>query len=76
MEYTHATIETNGVRLHVVQAGPEDGPLALVLHGFPDFWYGWKAQIDALLAALPNALARDRDVSRSRTDLVVLPSPP
>ncbi|MBZ0298971.1 MAG: alpha/beta hydrolase [Anaerolineae bacterium] len=46
--YDHLTIETNGIHLHVVQAGPEDGPLVILLHGFPEFWYGWKAQIDAL----------------------------
>ncbi len=49
--YTHAIIESNGVKLHVVQAGPTDGTLVILLHGFPDFWYGWKAQIDALAAA-------------------------
>ncbi|WP_288424102.1 alpha/beta hydrolase [uncultured Spirosoma sp.] len=48
---THTTVDTNGVRLHVVQAGPETGPLVLLLHGFPEFWYGWKAQIDGLAEA-------------------------
>ncbi len=48
---THTTVDTNGVRLHVVQAGPETGPLVLLLHGFPEFWYGWKAQIDVLAEA-------------------------
>ncbi len=44
--YDHALIKTNGVNLHVVQAGPEDGPLVILLHGFPEFWYGWHKQID------------------------------
>lgn len=44
----HTTIATNGVKLHVVQAGPEDGPLVILLHGFPEFWYGWRKQIDYL----------------------------
>jgi pimeloyl-ACP methyl ester carboxylesterase len=44
-------IETNGIRLHVVQAGPEDGPLVILLHGFPEFWYGWRHQVEALAAA-------------------------
>lgn len=38
-------IEVQGNLLHVVQAGPEDGPLVLLLHGFPEFWYGWRNQI-------------------------------
>ena len=44
-------ISTHGIRLHVAQAGPPDGPLVLLLHGFPEFWYGWRKQIDALAAA-------------------------
>ncbi|MVM28934.1 alpha/beta fold hydrolase [Spirosoma sp. HMF4905] len=55
---THIFIETSGpsadsppVRLHVVQAGPVDGPLVILLHGFPEFWYGWRQQIDALAEA-------------------------
>ncbi len=48
MAYDHQMIETNGVTLHVVQAGPPDGPLVILLHGFPEFWYGWRHQIDAL----------------------------
>ena len=46
--YDHATIKTNGVNLHVVQAGPPDGQLVILLHGFPEFWYGWRKQIDFL----------------------------
>ena len=38
-----------GVRLHCVQAG--EGPLVVLLHGFPDFWYGWRRQIPALVHA-------------------------
>jgi pimeloyl-ACP methyl ester carboxylesterase len=39
----HGFIETNGVRLHYVTQG--SGPLMLFLHGFPDFWYGWRHQL-------------------------------
>jgi pimeloyl-ACP methyl ester carboxylesterase len=46
--YDHQQIETNGIKLHVVQAGPQDGPLVILLHGFPEFWYGWKTQMDFL----------------------------
>ena len=51
MSLTHTTIPTNGLSLHVVQAGPTDGPLVILLHGFPEFWYGWRAQIGALAEA-------------------------
>ena len=44
-------VEADGVRLHVVEAGPDDGPLVLLLHGFPEFWYGWRHQIPALARA-------------------------
>jgi len=44
-------IETNGVRLHVVEAGPADGPLFVLLHGFPEFWYGWHEVIRPLARA-------------------------
>ncbi len=37
--------------LHVVTAGPEDGTPVVLLHGFPDFWLGWRHQIPALAAA-------------------------
>lgn len=47
----HTFVQANGLRFHVVQAGPVDGPVALLLHGFPEFWRGWAGQIDALAAA-------------------------
>ncbi|QMW04349.1 alpha/beta fold hydrolase [Spirosoma foliorum] len=55
---THTFVNTSGstadsapVRLHVVQAGPATGPLIILLHGFPEFWFGWKQQIEALAEA-------------------------
>jgi pimeloyl-ACP methyl ester carboxylesterase len=39
------------IRLHAVAAGPKDGPVVVLLHGFPEFWYGWRRQIEPLAAA-------------------------
>lgn len=39
------------VTLNAVAAGPKNGPVVLLLHGFPEFWYGWHKQIDPLAAA-------------------------
>jgi pimeloyl-ACP methyl ester carboxylesterase len=44
--WKHELVEANGIRFHCVTAG--DGPLVLLLHGFPQFWYGWRHQIPAL----------------------------
>lgn len=51
MELEHSTIETNGIKLHVVQAGPKSGVPVVLLHGFPEFWYGWRNQVPALVEA-------------------------
>ena len=51
---------TNGINLHVIMAGPSDGPLVLLLHGFPEFWYGWRRQIPALAAAGYHVWAPDQ----------------
>ncbi|WP_245897118.1 alpha/beta fold hydrolase [Hymenobacter nivis] len=42
---------TNGLTLHVVQCGPAAGPLVVLLHGFPEFWYAWRQQLGALADA-------------------------
>ncbi len=52
-------IQSNGIRLHTAVAGPADGPLTIFLHGFPDFWYGWRAQIPPLRQAGLRVLAPD-----------------
>lgn len=44
-------VRTNGIQLHVIQAGPLDGPLIILLHGFPEFSYAWRYQISALADA-------------------------
>lgn len=49
--YEHTYLQINDqIRLHIVLAGPPDGKPVLLLHGFPEFWYGWRAQIMALAA--------------------------
>ncbi|MDD4358169.1 MAG: alpha/beta hydrolase [Smithellaceae bacterium] len=45
MDLRDRFIETNGIKLHVMEAGPADGPMLLFLHGFPEFWYAWRKQI-------------------------------
>ncbi len=40
--------EVQGIRLHAQAAGPVDGPVVILLHGFPEFWMGWKKQIEPL----------------------------
>ena len=59
-EIRHRTLAANGVRLHAVEAGPEDGPLLILLHGFPEFWYGWSRQIGPLAAAGFRVLVPDQ----------------
>src|SRR5204863_5308923 len=50
--------------LHYVEAG--DGPLIVLLHGFPEFWYGWRLQIEPLVAAGFRVVAPDtRGYNRS-----------
>src|SRR5215475_11848473 len=44
-------ISVNGVDLHVVQAGPVEGPLVILLHGFPEYWYSWQDYIQPLAEA-------------------------
>ena len=50
----------NDVTLNVAEAGPEDGPLVILLHGFPEFWFGWRYQIGALAAAGYHVVAPDQ----------------
>jgi len=53
----HRTIETNGINMHIAEAG--EGPLLLLLHGFPELWYSWRHQLPALAAAGYHAVAPD-----------------
>jgi pimeloyl-ACP methyl ester carboxylesterase len=46
---SHHFVETNGIRMHYVEAG--SGPLVVLCHGFPESWYSWRHQIAALAEA-------------------------
>src|SRR6187551_1547295 len=51
LELRERFLDLPQVQLHVVEAGPADGKPVLLLHGFPEFWWGWRQQIPALAAA-------------------------
>jgi pimeloyl-ACP methyl ester carboxylesterase len=55
--WTHRDINANGVRMHIAEAGT--GPLVLLLHGFPEFWWSWRHQLVALAEAGYHAVAPD-----------------
>lgn len=55
--WEHHEAVVNGVRLHYVEAG--SGPVVVLLHGFPEFWYGWRHQIAPLAAAGYRVIAPD-----------------
>jgi len=56
-EITHRTVETNGIKLHIAEAG--QGPPVVLLHGFPELWYSWRHQLPALAEAGYHAIAPD-----------------
>ena len=56
-EMKHRTIETNGIRVHCVEHGT--GPLVVLCHGFPESWYSWHHQLQALAEAGFRAVAPD-----------------
>lgn len=55
--WTHREEDVGGLRLHWVETG--DGPLVLLLHGFPEHWLAWRRQLPALAAAGFRAVAPD-----------------
>lgn len=55
--WTHRDVSTNGTRLHVAECGT--GPLVLLVHGFPEFWWSWRHQLVSLAAAGYRAVACD-----------------
>jgi pimeloyl-ACP methyl ester carboxylesterase len=54
---THRYVQSNGMSMHIAEAG--QGPLVVLLHGFPELWYSWRHQLPALAAAGYHAVAPD-----------------
>jgi pimeloyl-ACP methyl ester carboxylesterase len=57
-EITHRQVQTNGISMHIAEAG--EGPLVIMVHGFPGLWYSWRHQLPALAAAGWHAVAVDQ----------------
>ena len=55
--WAHRSVSANGTRFHVAERG--DGPLVLLLHGFPEFWWAWRHQLTSLSEAGFRAVAVD-----------------
>jgi pimeloyl-ACP methyl ester carboxylesterase len=54
---SHRFVDTNGIHMHIAEEG--DGPLVLLCHGFPESWYSYRHQIEALAGAGYHAVAPD-----------------
>jgi pimeloyl-ACP methyl ester carboxylesterase len=50
----------SGIKLHLVQKGDPKAPTILFLHGFPEFWYGWRHQLDFFVAQGFHVVAPDQ----------------
>jgi pimeloyl-ACP methyl ester carboxylesterase len=61
MTHDHASriLDVGDIRLQVFEAGPMDGEPVILLHGFPEFWWGWQKQIPALADAGFRVIALD-----------------
>lgn len=57
--WTHREVTANGARFHLAEHGPADGPLVLLLHGFPEFWWAWRHQLVTLADAGLRVVAPD-----------------
>ncbi|WP_245556938.1 alpha/beta fold hydrolase [Jongsikchunia kroppenstedtii] len=56
-DWTHHRASINGIEMHYVTQG--EGPLVVLLHGFPHTWFSWRHQIGALAAAGYRVVAPD-----------------
>ena len=57
MSRKHRMLKVNGARIHAVEEG--NGPLVVLIHGFPESWYSWRHQLKALADAGFHAVAPD-----------------
>lgn len=57
-ELKHGFANTNGIKMHYVEAG--SGPLVVLCHGWPEAWYSWRHQLQALAEAGFRAVAPDQ----------------
>ena len=57
-DVAHREIDVGGLRMHVAERG--EGPLVVLLHGFPESWYSWRHQIEALSGAGFRVVAPDQ----------------
>ncbi|HEY8986403.1 MAG TPA: alpha/beta fold hydrolase, partial [Streptomyces sp.] len=55
--WKHRDVAANGARFHIAEVG--EGPLVLLVHGFPQFWWTWRHQLTALADAGFRAVALD-----------------
>ena len=55
---THRQIQAGSLSMHIAEAG--EGPLVVLLHGFPESWYSWRHQLTALASAGFHAVAPDQ----------------
>lgn len=62
MSQVHRILNCRGTRIHAVADSPPDqqGPLVVLLHGFPESWYSWRHQIPALAGAGYRVVAIDQ----------------
>jgi pimeloyl-ACP methyl ester carboxylesterase len=56
----HLSLQANGLRFYAAACGPPDGPLVLLLHGFPEMSYGWRHQLAPMAAAGLRVVAPDQ----------------
>lgn len=57
---SHRHVDLRGLRLHLAEAGPADGPPTILLHGFPESSYGWRRQIGPLAESGLRVLVPDQ----------------